>query len=340
VDLNGARGVIVNITASNSLRLRETNEVINTIRHFCSDDATIIHGTVFDDNMADSLRVTVVATGIGRPRVVAKAPVLAKAPLTVAPPQHASPNGAVVASPGGTHGLQHAAPGSQHAAHGAQHGVHSVQHSAPQAMPRTRRPVGRRADPCWYRVAGGYPHARHKPGVGRTGGGRRAAVCGADPRCAVVFGECLRRAPARRARARFTVDRYACRTCFNAGCQPRYTFCATVHRSGWWGRSRLGLGRRRRPWLGHGFRLGPGFRLGHGRRRRPWLGRRARQLNRRSDGPFNLPAHPIGFEGPDRRARHSDRLARPARGGFREGGCARGKRGGEIRHSGISAQAG
>ncbi|MBM3378972.1 MAG: cell division protein FtsZ, partial [Betaproteobacteria bacterium] len=41
VDLNGARGVIVNITASNSLRLRETNEVINTIRHFCSDDATI-----------------------------------------------------------------------------------------------------------------------------------------------------------------------------------------------------------------------------------------------------------------------------------------------------------
>jgi len=88
VDLNGARGVIVNITASNSLRLRETNEVINTIRHFCADDANIIHGTVFDDAMADSLRVTVVATGIGRPRVVAKPPVIAKAPLAVASAQH------------------------------------------------------------------------------------------------------------------------------------------------------------------------------------------------------------------------------------------------------------
>jgi len=66
VDLSGARGVIVNITASRSLKLRETNEVINTIKAFCADDATIIHGTVFEDDMADRLRVTVVATGIGR----------------------------------------------------------------------------------------------------------------------------------------------------------------------------------------------------------------------------------------------------------------------------------
>jgi len=75
VDLSGARGVIVNITASRSLKLRETNEVINTIKAFCAEDATIIHGTVFDDEMADSLRVTVVATGIGRKPAVAK-PVL------------------------------------------------------------------------------------------------------------------------------------------------------------------------------------------------------------------------------------------------------------------------
>ena len=66
VDLQGARGVIVNITANRSLKLKETNEVINTIKAFCADDATIIHGTVFDENMADSLRVTVVATGIGK----------------------------------------------------------------------------------------------------------------------------------------------------------------------------------------------------------------------------------------------------------------------------------
>ena len=66
VDLQGARGVIVNITANRSLKLKETNDVINTIKAFCADDATIIHGTVFDENMADKLRVTVVATGIGR----------------------------------------------------------------------------------------------------------------------------------------------------------------------------------------------------------------------------------------------------------------------------------
>ena len=83
VDLNGARGVIVNITAAQNLKLRETNEVINTIREFCSDDATIIHGTVFDDNMGDSLRVTVVATGIGRNRIMTKPPVLVSSPVAL-----------------------------------------------------------------------------------------------------------------------------------------------------------------------------------------------------------------------------------------------------------------
>ena len=66
VDLQGARGVIVNITANRSLKLKETNEVINTIRAFCAEDATIIHGTVFEEEMGDKLRVTVVATGIGK----------------------------------------------------------------------------------------------------------------------------------------------------------------------------------------------------------------------------------------------------------------------------------
>jgi cell division protein FtsZ len=66
VDLSGARGVLVNITASKSLKMREVNEVMNTIRAFASDDATIIFGTVFDETLADRLRVTVVATGLGR----------------------------------------------------------------------------------------------------------------------------------------------------------------------------------------------------------------------------------------------------------------------------------
>jgi len=78
VDLSGARGVIVNITASRSLKLRETNEVINTIKAFCAEDATIIHGTVFEEDMSDRLRVTVVATGIGRK---AAKPVLVPTPM-------------------------------------------------------------------------------------------------------------------------------------------------------------------------------------------------------------------------------------------------------------------
>jgi cell division protein FtsZ len=66
VDLQGARGVIVNITSNRSLKLRETDEVLRTIKQFCAEDATIIHGTVYDDAMEDRLRVTVVATGIGK----------------------------------------------------------------------------------------------------------------------------------------------------------------------------------------------------------------------------------------------------------------------------------
>ncbi len=68
VNLSGARGVLVNITASrSSLKLRETKEVMNAIRAFAAEDATIIHGGVFDDELGDELRVTVIATGLGQP---------------------------------------------------------------------------------------------------------------------------------------------------------------------------------------------------------------------------------------------------------------------------------
>src|SRR3989338_3363617 len=68
VNLAGARGVLVNITASKaSLKLRETKEVMNIIRTFAAEDATIIYGGVYDDALADNLRVTVVATGLGLP---------------------------------------------------------------------------------------------------------------------------------------------------------------------------------------------------------------------------------------------------------------------------------
>ena len=72
IHLSGARGVLVNITASTSLKMKEVNEVMNTIREFAAEDAHIIFGAVFDDNMEDSLRVTVVATGLGNQRAAAK----------------------------------------------------------------------------------------------------------------------------------------------------------------------------------------------------------------------------------------------------------------------------
>jgi cell division protein FtsZ len=66
VDLAGARGVLVNISSSSSLTLKEYREVTNSVQ-FAVEDATVIVGSVFDENMADELRVTIVATGLGLP---------------------------------------------------------------------------------------------------------------------------------------------------------------------------------------------------------------------------------------------------------------------------------
>jgi len=67
VDLKGARGVLVNITANDSLTLDEYYEVMSTIQGFTADEATVIVGTAFDEAMGESLRVTMVATGLGNP---------------------------------------------------------------------------------------------------------------------------------------------------------------------------------------------------------------------------------------------------------------------------------
>jgi cell division protein FtsZ len=67
VNLNGARGVLVNITASSTVKMREVNEVMTTIQGFTADEATVIVGQVIDEGMEDRLRVTMVATGLGSP---------------------------------------------------------------------------------------------------------------------------------------------------------------------------------------------------------------------------------------------------------------------------------
>jgi cell division protein FtsZ len=65
IDLAGARGILVNITAGLSLSIGEFDEVGNTVRDFADDEATVVVGTVIDPELEDELRVTVVATGLG-----------------------------------------------------------------------------------------------------------------------------------------------------------------------------------------------------------------------------------------------------------------------------------
>jgi cell division protein FtsZ len=66
IDLSGAKGVLVNVTASRSLKGKEVKEVMAAVRAFAAPDAAIAQGIAYDDNMGDELRVTVVATGLGK----------------------------------------------------------------------------------------------------------------------------------------------------------------------------------------------------------------------------------------------------------------------------------
>jgi len=64
VNLANARGILVNITASHSFKMKEYYDVMNTIKSYAADDATVIVGNVFDEAIGDGLRVTMVATGL------------------------------------------------------------------------------------------------------------------------------------------------------------------------------------------------------------------------------------------------------------------------------------
>ena len=86
VNLAGARGVLVNITASSSLKMKEIHDVMNTIKAFTAEDATIIFGSVLDESLSDALRVTIVATGLGSPITVTPPIVKQQTPVTHAKP--------------------------------------------------------------------------------------------------------------------------------------------------------------------------------------------------------------------------------------------------------------
>jgi cell division protein FtsZ len=66
VDMTGARGVLVNITAGLDMSIGEFEEVGDAIKSITSDTATVVVGTVIDPELRDEVRVTVIVTGLGR----------------------------------------------------------------------------------------------------------------------------------------------------------------------------------------------------------------------------------------------------------------------------------
>ncbi len=68
INIQDARGVLINISASKaSFQLQEMYDVMDTIKAFAAESATVIVGTVYDETIEDNLRVTIVATGLGKP---------------------------------------------------------------------------------------------------------------------------------------------------------------------------------------------------------------------------------------------------------------------------------
>lgn len=71
ISIHGARGVLINITGGYNLALQEVDEAVTVVKDMVHDDAIIVVGAVLDESMEDSVRVTVVATGIGEAEQVA-----------------------------------------------------------------------------------------------------------------------------------------------------------------------------------------------------------------------------------------------------------------------------
>jgi cell division protein FtsZ len=87
INLAGAQGILVNVTAGMDLSIGEFQEVGNVIKQFASDDATVVVGTVIDPDMSNQIRVTVVATGLGKPVARAAPQPLQAAMQTAMAPQ-------------------------------------------------------------------------------------------------------------------------------------------------------------------------------------------------------------------------------------------------------------
>jgi cell division protein FtsZ len=67
VSIQGARGVLINITGGPDLTIHEVNEAATLIQEEAHDEANIIFGAVIDETLSDQIRITVIATGFGEP---------------------------------------------------------------------------------------------------------------------------------------------------------------------------------------------------------------------------------------------------------------------------------
>ena len=89
INLAGANGILVNVTAGMDLSIGEFQEVGNTIKEFASENATVVVGTVIDPEMTDKIRVTVVATGLGKQAANAESPMrIVRRPAAQAEPNY------------------------------------------------------------------------------------------------------------------------------------------------------------------------------------------------------------------------------------------------------------
>jgi len=100
INLAGAGGILVNVTAGLDLAIGEFEEVGNTVKQFAAEDATVVVGTVIDPALEGELRVTVVATGLNRPEARVAAPPI----VTPAQAPRRKPDVAVVGGRGGPGG--------------------------------------------------------------------------------------------------------------------------------------------------------------------------------------------------------------------------------------------
>jgi cell division protein FtsZ len=96
IDLSGAKGILVNITAGLDISIEEFEIVGNAVKAFASENATVVVGAVIDPNMHDELRVTVVATGIGADRRPDISLVPSNRPVEVQKPVYSTHGGAAL----------------------------------------------------------------------------------------------------------------------------------------------------------------------------------------------------------------------------------------------------